>query len=178
MIKNTRDHYGIVAKAFHWVIAIMIIILIAVGFTMHNMPSSPEKYELYAMHKSFGIVVLMLIVLRILWRFFNQIVEPPAGLPDTLKLAAKLGHFLLYMFMLLMPVSGVFMSYFGGHNIEVFGLFVIPAAIEKMPQISTLFYQLHVLGIWAFIFLIVVHILAALYHHFIRRDNVLIRMIK
>jgi cytochrome b561 len=80
--------------------------------------------------------------------------------------------------MLSMPISGILMSYFGGYDVSVFGLFIIPAAIDKFPQLAGLFHQIHVLGIWAFITVIVLHVGAALYHHFIRRDNVLMRMIK
>jgi len=178
MIKNTENHYGIIAKLFHWLIAVAIISLITVGFIMSDMSPSPDKYELYGMHKASGVIVLMLVTLRILWRLSNKAVQPPADLPNILKLAAKSGHFLLYVFMLSMPISGILMSYFDGHDISVFGLFMIPATIDKLPQLAGLFHQIHVLGIWAFIAVIVLHIGAALYHHFIRRDNVLMRMIK
>ncbi|MDP4832240.1 MAG: cytochrome b [Rickettsiaceae bacterium] len=178
MIKNTENNYGIIAKLFHWLIAIAIVSLITVGFIMSDMPASPDKYELYGMHKASGVLVLMLVVLRVLWKLSNKVVQPPADLPNILKLAAKSGHFLLYAFMLLMPISGICMSYFGGHDISVFGLFMIPAAIDKLPQIAGLFHQIHVLGIWAFITVITLHVGAAFYHHFIRRDNVLMRMIK
>ena len=177
MLKNTENSYGLIAKTFHWLIALAIIILITVGFIMSAMEPSPDKYELYNMHKASGVIVLMLVVLRLLWRFSNKIVQPPEDLPNILKLAAKSGHFMLYVFMLLMPISGVLMSYFGGRDISVFGLFVIPSA-DKTPQIAGMFHQIHVLGIWAFMAVIILHISAALYHHFIRRDNVLIRMIK
>ena len=177
MLKNTENSYGLIAKIFHWLITLAIITLITVGFIMSSMDPSPDKYELYNIHKASGVMVLMLVILRLLWRFSNKIVQPPADLPNILKLAAKSGHLMLYVFMLLMPISGVLMSYFGGYDVSVFGLFVIPSA-DKSPQIAGMFHQIHVLGIWAFIAVIVLHISAALYHHFIRRDNVLIRMIK
>jgi cytochrome b561 len=66
MIKNTDNHYGIIAKLFHWLIAIAIISLITVGFIMSDMPPSPDKYELYGMHKASGVIVLMLVTLRVL----------------------------------------------------------------------------------------------------------------
>lgn len=178
MIKNTEDNYGLIAKILHWVIALSIISLITVGFIMHDMEPSPEKYELYGLHKASGVLVLILVTLRILWRFSNKVVQPPADLPNILKLAARSGHFLLYVFMLLMPISGIVMSHFGGHDISVFGLFIIPSAVDKIPQISGLAHEVHVLGIWAFIAIIVIHVGAAFYHHFIRHDNVLMRMIK
>jgi len=178
MLKNTENSYGTIAKLFHWIIAIAIISLITVGFIMSSMDPSPDKYELYGMHKASGVMVLMLIILRLIWKFTNKAVLPPAGLPKILTLAAKAGHTTLYLFMLMMPISGVLMSRFGGHDINVFNMFVIPAVAEKNPQIAGFFHELHTIGIWAFIAVIVMHFGAALYHHFIRKDNVLMRMIK
>ena len=177
MLKNTEDSYGFVTRFFHWVIAIAIISLITVGFTMSSMDPSPEKAELYGMHKASGVMVFMLIILRLLWKFSNKAVNPPKDLPNILKLAAKSGHFLLYVFMFSMPISGILMTCFSGYDVSVFGLFVIPAA-EKDPAIAGIFYQIHTIGIWAFMAVIILHVGGALYHHFIRRDNVLIRMIK
>ena len=178
MIKNTENTYGSIAKIFHWLIALAILSLISVGFFMESMEPSPEKWELYGMHKASGVMVLGLVILRILWRFSGKVVQPPANLPNILKLGAHAGHFMLYVFMLSMPISGILMSYFGGHDVSVFGLFTIQAATEKSFSLAGIFHQTHTLGIWAFIAIIVMHIGAALYHHFIRRDNVLMRMIK
>ena len=176
MIKNTETSYGSIAKILHWLIAAAMIGLITVGFIMSSMDSTPEKYELYGMHKAFGVTVLLLVALRIIWKFSNKVVNPPANLPNILKLAAKSGHFLLYVFMLIMPISGILMSRFGGHDISVFGMFIIPAT-KKTPELAGLFHKIHVIGIWAFIVIIVLHIGAAFYHHFIRKDDVLIRML-
>jgi cytochrome b561 len=178
MLKNTKNSYGLITKFFHWLIALAIIGLMTVGFNMANMPPSVEKYELYGMHKASGVVVFMLIILRLLWRLANETVQPPKNLPQILATAAKIGHFLLYVFMFSMPISGILMSYFSGNNVSVFGIFTIPAAVETAPKIAGFFHSIHVLGVLAFIAVIILHICAALYHHFIRRDNVLMRMIK
>ena len=107
MLKNTKNSYGSIAKILHWVIGFSIIGLIAVGFTMSSMDPAPEKFELYAIHKAFGVTIFMLIMLRILWRFTNKTVQSANGVPAILQLAAKTGHFLLYIFMLMMPISGM-----------------------------------------------------------------------
>lgn len=177
MLKNTQDNYGLITKIFHWLLALAIVSLLTVGIIMSSMPSSPEKFELYGMHKASGVMVLILVILRILWKFSNKAVQPPISLPNSLNIAASIGHFILYLFMLLMPISGILMSHFSGRNIPVFELFTIPAAIEQDLQISGLFHQVHVLGVWAFIAMIVIHISAALYHHFILRNNILRKML-
>ncbi|PCJ26964.1 MAG: hypothetical protein COA94_04635 [Rickettsiales bacterium] len=176
MLKNTENSYGSITKIFHWVVALAIISLIAVGFTMHYMEPSPEKFELYGMHKASGVLVFMLVALRISWRFINQTVLPAKDLPNMLKLGAKAGHFMLYIFMLVMPISGITMSIFAGYDIPVFGLFTIPA-MEKNLQIAGIAHTLHEIAAWGFAIMIVLHILAALYHHFIRRDDTLKKMV-
>ena len=178
MLKNTQDSYGLITKIFHWLIAFAILGLITVGLSMTDMPSSPEKYELYGMHKASGVMVLMLVILRILWRISNKEVMPPKSLSNMMNIKKKIGHYVLYLFMLLMPISGILMTHFSSRDIPVFGLFTIPAAAVKDPQIAGLFHQVHVLGIWAFITVIILHIGAALYHHFVLKNNILKRMIK
>ena len=130
------------------------------------------------MHKAFGVIVLCLVAIRILWRITNATVQAAEGVPPILQLAAKAGHLLLYIFMLVMPISGVLMSRFSGYPISVFEIFTIPAASEKSPELAKLFHATHGYAAWGFVILISVHILAALYHHFIRKDDTLVRMIK
>ncbi len=103
--------------------------------------------------------------------------KPLNELPLFVKFCSRVTHYLQYVFMLLMPISGVLMSILSGKEIPVFGIFTVPA-LEKNTQLAGIFYQIHVIAIWFFIALIIFHISAALYHHFIRKDQVLTRMIK
>ncbi len=178
MLSNTKNSYGLISKFFHWIIAFSIFGLMTVGFKMADMMPSTEKYELYGMHKAFGTVIFILIILRLIWKFSDKAVEPPKNFPPILTFLAKSGHFLLYVFMLSMPISGILMSYFSGHNVPVFNIFTIPAAASTSSQLAGIFHDIHTIGVLAFIAVIVLHITAALYHHFIRRDGVFMRMIK
>ncbi|MFK7968680.1 MAG: cytochrome b [Rickettsiaceae bacterium] len=177
MLKNTSSSYGLVSKLFHWFMSLIIISLLIVGFTMTSMESSDNKWELYFMHKATGVVVLSLVILRLLWRLINIQLDLPADLPSWQKLASRVTHYLLYIFMFLMPVSGVLMSILGGHEVNVFGLFTVPAATEKNTSLAHFFHDLHGISAFAFAGLIVLHISAGLYHHFIRKDSILKRMI-
>lgn len=177
MIKNTRDSYGLPAKIFHWLLSFMIICMLIVGFTMAGMEPSDQKSELYAGHKATGVIVLSVVILRFIWRLLNVEVLLPIGIPSWQRTVARLTHYLLYFFMFMMPISGIMMSRFGGHDINVFGKFTIHA-YEKNPDIAKLFWQFHGYAAMVFIALIILHILGALYHHFVRKDRVLIRMIK
>lgn len=177
MLKNTENSYGLVSRILHWLIGIMILVLLIVGFIMVDMDISDKKWEIYATHKAVGFILLLLVGLRIVWRVMDTKVLPPADLPNKFKEAGYVTHTILYLLMFIMPISGVFMSILSGHNIDVFGFFTIEA-LTNDPKISKIFWNIH--GYTAFIFvgIIALHFLAAMYHHFIRKDNVLIRMIK
>lgn len=176
MLNNTENTYGSIAKILHWVIGISIIGLLCVGFIMESMPPSPEKYEIYDTHKAFGILVLSLVLVRIVWRIINKTVLADESIPLMLQFAAKIGHFLLYICMLAMPISGALMSLLGGHDINMFGLFTI-SAFEQNLELAKFFHTTHGLVAWIFVALISTHILAAFYHHFIRKDNTLRKML-
>lgn len=177
MLKNTSDSYGLVARLLHWIISIAIILLLIVGFTMASMLPSDNKWQLYGIHEATGIIVLSLIIIRFSWRLTN--IQPllPQDLPNWQKLASRITHYLLYIFMFLMPISGILMARLGGHEINVFNLFHI-SALEKNIILAKFFNNIHGISAIGFATLIGLHIMAGLYHHFIRKDNVLIRMIR
>jgi cytochrome b561 len=177
MLKNSSQRYGLIAKLFHWIIALAVIGLIFVGFSMGSMAPSDEKWQIYAMHKATGVTMLLLITLRFIWRMINTEVLLSDALSSWQKTAAKLAHYALYLCMFLMPISGIMMSRFGGYDIDVFGLFVIPA-LEKNAELAYAFHTIHEITAFGFSGLIILHICAALYHHFIFKDNTLIKMIK
>lgn len=177
LIKNTSDSYGIIAKALHWIISILIITLLCVGFYIASLPPSPEKWEILSMHKATGILVLMLVFLRVIWRLSNIQPALPSSLPNILVKLANANIFLLYFLMIAMPVSGATASLFSGHDISFYGLFTIKALADK-SDISSYAWLAHETIAFIFIAAISAHILAALYHHFVLKDNVLRRMIR
>jgi cytochrome b561 len=177
MKKNTKNSYAGLTRLFHWTMGLVIIALLAVGFIMTNMAdTNPLKGTAYFWHKSFGMVILALIPLRLLWWFIN--VEPtlPTDLPKWQSIGARLNIRFLYAIMILMPLSGFIMSNFGGHPINVFGLFTIPALFQKSPLASYAWFT-HVNLAWLVAVAVILHIGAGLYHHFVRHDTVLKRMI-
>jgi len=177
MLRNTSSSYGLISKIFHWSISLLIISMLIVGFTMTSMENSPDKWELYSMHKATGIVVLSLVSLRFLWRLSNARLDLPTDLPLWQKVASRLTHYLLYVFMFLMPISGALMCILKGKEINVFSLFTIPALAEKNIPLAHFFNNIHGISAVVFAGLISLHIIAGLYHHFIRKDNILTRML-
>ena len=106
MIKNTANTYGVVAKSFHWLLFLMLTFLIVVGNFLASMPKGAEKLQAAGMHKSFGAVVLMLIMLRLLWRLFNETPRLPDDTIAVEAFAAKAMHWGLYVLMFAQPLSG------------------------------------------------------------------------
>ena len=180
MKSASPDRYSIIAIGFHWLIAVMIIGLIIFGILMTN-PDTPNRFALYQLHKSFGICVLILSVLRLLWRLGHT---PPA-LPKDMKgweiAAAKVTHIAFYVIMIGMPLLGWAMV----SSTEL----VIPTKIFKtipwpdipgLPRdnaVSDIFKNLHYWIGRATIILILLNVGAALKPHFINKDNVLGRIL-
>jgi cytochrome b561 len=175
-MKNTATSYGWPAKAFHWLIGLTIIGLLGVGLWMEDL-EPPFKYEIYGLHKATGIVVLALAALRLAWKGINPSVLLPEGLSRAKQLLAKVTHILLYVGMFAMPISGWAMSNAAGHSVSIYGLFTIPALVEKNKMIAGIAHEAHELIGYGLMALIGLHVLAAIYHHVILKDNVLKRML-
>jgi cytochrome b561 len=176
-IKNTNLAYGSVARFLHWTIFVLITGMLIIGFVMINMENSPAKLQLYALHKSFGILILILACIRIWWKFRN--VSPI--LPDTLdiwqKRAAKANHIILYALMIAMPLSGWAMSSAAGFPVSVFGWFILPSLVPANKALLGLFREMHLIIAYLIIIMTLLHATAAFLHHFYYKDNVLRRML-
>ncbi|MCB2099545.1 MAG: cytochrome b, partial [Rhodobacterales bacterium] len=125
-LRNTHDRFGLVAQALHWAMAGLIVVLVPLGVYMHELPLSPRKLELYGLHKSLGMTLLGLAVLRILWRLMDPPPPPVAGAPAWQNRAAGAVHLALYGLMVAMPLSGWIMSSAANFPVSVFGLFTAP----------------------------------------------------
>jgi cytochrome b561 len=175
LIKNSEDHFGVVAILFHWIMAILIIGLLILGLYMVGVPISLEKLKLYGWHKEFGMLALLLIVARSIWRVSNVI--PMLTLPWWETLAARAVHYAFYGFMFAMPITGWIITSSSGLPVSFFGLFVFPDLISPNPDTMQLFQQIHKWLGYGLIATIVLHAAAALKHHFINKDDILRRML-
>lgn len=176
MLKNTSETYGSGARFFHWMMGVLIIGLIIVGYIMTDMVPGDDKWFLYAQHKAIGLIILALIPLRILWRLMNVQPPLPATVPWWQQKASSLNILLLYACMLLMPISGFLMSILGGHPISFFNLFTIAALPDKHPLAGSA-HDIHIAFAYVISGAIILHLLAGLYHHFVLKDTVLKRML-
>jgi cytochrome b561 len=176
-IRNTVYRWGAVAQLLHWVIVALIITQFTLATLFDDLPSGARKLALLARHKSVGITILMLAILRLLWRRTNPI--PP--LPDTLKpwerRLARLTHALLYALLFAVPLAGWTMSSARGFPVSWFGFFTLPDLVPKNKALYELLVTTHGVLAWTLGVVAIIHMLAALKHHFVLKDDVLRRML-
>ena len=176
MMKNNSTAYGTVSRTFHWLLFLLLTFAIVMGNLLAAMPKGAEKLQAAGMHKSFGVVLLMLILARFIWRQMNSVPKLPDGTTTGQAMLAKGMHWFLYLLMFAQPLSGILMSQAGGFPVSFFGLFEFPVLIEKDPEIAKFFRTMHG-TIWIVLIVAVLgHAGAALHHHFIKRDSVLKQM--
>ena len=168
--------YTRTAKSLHWLMALLLIGLLALGFYMHDLPLSPEKLNLYAWHKWAGVSAFLLVLVRLSWRLGHTPPPLPAGMPRTMQLAAHAGHLVLYVLMIAIPLSGWLMSSAKGFQTVWFGVLPIPDLLAKDKETGELLALVHKSLNLLFVAAILGHIGAALKHHFIDKDGLLDRM--
>jgi len=181
LLRNRPERFGLIAVLFHWITALLFLGLVGVGFTMTRLdPTDPQMFALFQLHKSLGITMFLLIVLRLAWRGVNVTPLLPQGMPKLERFAAHATHWALYAGLLLMPLSGwviVSASPFGIPTI-FFGFIELPhlsfvidspnrAAIGKVASFF------HWAAVWSLIGLVMLHAAAAFRHHLWLQDNVL-----
>ena len=169
-------HYTPVAKALHWLIALLLFGLLALGFYMQDLPLSPQKLQLYAWHKWAGVTVFLLVLVRLAWRVTHRPPPLPEHMPRVMQLAAHAGHVLLYALMIAIPLSGWLMSSAKGFQTVWFGVLPIPDLLDKNRELGDLLQTVHLSLNLFFVVVLIGHMGAALKHHFIDRDDVLTRM--
>jgi len=176
IFKNSRDRFGLIAITLHWAMAILLIGLVCVGLYMVRLPISLDKLKLYGWHKEYGILALMLVMLRLGWRLGN--VNPKlTTLTWWERFAARSVHWLFYLFMIALPLSGWFITSAAGLPVSFFGLFVLPNLVAPNESERMFFEWVHEWLGYGLIFIFCCHVGAALKHHFINKDDILRRML-
>jgi cytochrome b561 len=175
-LRNTAVAYGSVAKFFHWAIVLLILPQYFLAEAAEDLPIGVEKLQLFNWHKSLGMLVLLLALARIGWKIANRGLPGPVGEPWQRKAAAA-GHGLLYLLILLQPLSGWLMSSAANYPVTLFGWFQFPALIGENHDLHETLEEVHEALFFLMVAVAVVHILAAFYHHIVLKDGVLRRML-
>ncbi len=165
------------AKNLHWLMAVLVLLLFVLGWMATSWPLSPTKLKLFFWHKSLGITVLGLALLRILWRLTHGRPTLPLGMPLWERYTAEASHLLLYGLLLAMPFSGWVINAAANFPLKVFGLFTLPAIVAPDKALQSLAQSIHLTLFWIFLGLLALHIGAALRHHIVLKDSVLLSML-
>lgn len=175
--KNSSDRFGIVAQGFHWLIVLLIIVQYQMGSLAEDLPQGLDKLIMMSRHKSLGISILLLAVLRIAWRLANPPPAPPGQLKPAIRMAGAATHFALYGLLLALPLSGWLASSAANSPVSWWGLVTLPDFIAPGEARFALIGELHEVLTRVLLVIAVMHALAALVHHFIFKDAVLRRML-
>lgn len=175
--RNTEDAWGTIARSFHWLIAALILGQLVLGKVADEMALSPQKLDLFVWHKSIGISILLLAILRLLWRLGNAPPAPPPGIPRWETLLARLGHTLLYTLMFAVPVSGWWISDSSRIPFKAFWIVPMPDWLPTDRSVQEIAEDVHGMLIIALLVVLAVHLAAALRHHFLLRNVTLLRML-
>ena len=172
------QRYTTTAIAFHWLIAVLIIGAFTLGLVMTDIPGlTPTKLRYYSWHKWAGVTVMLLAVLRLLWRLRHRPPVLPASMPAWQRGAAHGLHHLLYVFIFAVPLSGYFYSLAAGVPVVWFGLVKLSVFIAKDPALAATLKGVHYWLNMAMAALVALHVLAALKHAVVDRDGTLRRML-
>lgn len=176
-MRDTANQFTRFTVVFHWTVAIAIIAMLGFGLYLEDMSRSPEKGELMGLHKSIGLIVLILATVRIYWRFLNKFPRPLSHLPSWQENLAKITHWLLIILTVLMPLSGILMTLGNGSSLELFRLEVLAGTGEKIEILKNIGKAGHGWGSKILIFLISLHIVGAIKHQFFDKDGTISRML-
>lgn len=171
--ENMKEQsYGKFAKFLHWVMALMVIVLIAVGTYMAGLDKAdPRKMQLMGMHKSFGVIFMQFAILRVIWSRLNNSPKLPDVLASWEKLLSKTITGSLYLLMLAIPFSGYVMTNLFGYPVSLFGLIDLPVLFGKNTEMALLAKQVHFLLVYTLMAALFAHITGALKHRFLDKPE-------
>lgn len=175
-IKNTHQHYGLISILFHWVSVILVISTFSVGFYLESLSWGIEKFSLVDIHASIGCIIVSLVLVRLLWRL-NSPPPKPIVKNKIQAFAVYLLHLALLLILIALFSSGYIMISSGGNPVKLFDMFFMPE-LQQSSSTSKRFRNFHEILVWVFIGILSLHVSAALFHHFIKGDSTLRRIVK
>lgn len=179
MIRDSSSGYGIFTILFHWVTAAVTLLIFGLGIYLIHFGgySSPNFLKIAHFHYAMGSLLFIWVAIRLLWRLTSK---TPVALTQSLltNIIIKLIKFSLYLLLFAIIITGYLTCTYEGQSIDVFGLFQVPSLILLDNEQLNIVSLAHKYLSWLLIVIVVIHALAALIHHFIRKDKTLIRMIK
>ena len=175
-LKNSVTDYGSLAKWLHWLIATAMLVIFYLGLQQADMERGPEQQEMRAIHGSIALIVLLLMTVRIIWRWANAVPAHPQGMPGWQRATATLVHWGIYIAVFVQLLSGPMTVATGPGAIPFFNLFSISLPVERNQDAHHFWEEVHETTWKVIAALLVLHVIGALYNHFVLRNDVLKRM--
>lgn len=176
-LRNSSTRWGPISMLLHWTIVVLVGWLAWLGLTMVDMPPTPAKINAYALHKSLGLTLLALVVVRLAWRLFAGAPAPVPGTPGWQARIASTTHWAMYVLLFAMPLTGWAFNSAAGYPLQWFKQFNLPAIAGRNEALADTAIQLHEYGFWLLLLLVLAHAGAAFYHHLFQGDDTLRRML-
>ena len=177
-IRSDATHWGSLAKFFHWAVVLLILAQGILGLVMVELPKRPDVIAVYTFHKSLGLTILALAMLRLGWRLFDRRPDEPPTVPHWQAIAARLGHAVLYVLLFAVPLSGWMFDSLGGlRKLVWWGVLEMPKLAAPDKGLASIAEDVHEALFWILVAVAAGHAAAALWHHFHDRDAVLRRML-
>ena len=173
-ITNTVTEYGLISKVLHWISALVLAVQIPLGFYLVDLDFSEKRLFIENIHVTIGLGIFYLTILRLIYKLFNP--TPPLGNSVFIgqRVIAKLNHILLYLTILVITISGALKKLFNG---EMLDLFIFNLEIKDNFDLAELFYEIHIIGNYTLIALILLHIFAVIIHKILFKENLLKRIL-
>ena len=178
MRRNTRERWGSVSIGLHWTIALLILLVqVPAGLSMVAVEPGTLQNVLYNVHKTNGLTIFTLAVIRLGWRWTHPVPALPADLPRWQWTLARLTHVLLYLLLFSMPISGFLYTAMGGFPVPLFGLYDLARLVPENKPVAEVFKSMHLTLQFVLYAVVALHVAGALQHHLVRQDGVLRRML-
>lgn len=175
--RNTSESYGIIAQSLHWLVAALVFVQLGLGLYAAGLAVSLARLQWLSRHKSLGLAILALVLLRLVWRSLNPAPALPDSMPRWQRRSAATTHWLLYVLLVLTPLTGWMHASAAGLSVNWFGLFQVPDLLPKQPELSELLKALHQGCVASLALLLLGHVGGALRHALLLRDGIMHRML-
>ena len=172
-----QEVFGPVRRGVHWCIAALLLVQIPLAWYMIDLPDGASRDENYALHRALGMVLFALAIFRLIWAVLSRRPRLPTEMSVFEKALAKVSQFILYVIVILMPISGWLMSSAAGVSVDVFGLVTLPSLVEPDKAFMEGMQQVHILQSYLLLTILGLHVIGALKHGFVDQDNVLYSML-
>lgn len=178
MWHNTTENWGTVAIVLHWTMALLVLVQVVLGIVADSWRVSPLKLDLFVWHKSVGMLLLALVVIRLAWRLANPSPMLPEGTPRWQRIAARASHAALYAVLVALPLAGWVINSAANIPFRIFWLIPLPDITAPDKALQSAAESVHFVLFVTLASLVLVHAAAALWHHYRLGDDVLVRMLR